>query len=228
MNKLSNVILSILLMSGESVAINDITEKLNIMRADIDEAISSLKKMYSGENGIHLLKFNDKIQLATNPDYAEDIATVLNPIKERQLSKTALETAAIIAYKQPVTRLEIEEIRGVNSDYALQLLLKHNLITVVGRKDTIGKPLLFGTTDEFLKRFDLTSISQLPDYDELLNRIKLIRENENKDDSLYNNFVIPEEEQVVNNTATQSEENKLLKDNEENETDTEEDDTITV
>ncbi|MCK9574951.1 MAG: SMC-Scp complex subunit ScpB [Clostridia bacterium] len=228
MNKLSNVILSILLMSGESVAINDITEKLYVMRADIDNAITDIKKMYGKENGIHLLHFNDKIQLATNPDYAEEIASVLNPIKERQLSKTALETAAIIAYKQPVTRLEIEEIRGVNSDYALQLLLKHSLITVIGRKDTIGKPLLFGTTDEFLKRFDLTSISQLPDYDELLNRIKLIRENENKDDSLYNNFVIPEEEQVVDYVVTQSGKGKLPEDSEVCKTDTEESDIITA
>ena len=225
MNNLQNIIVSILLMSGESVAINDITEKLNVMRGDIDDAIKGLKKIYGGENGIHLLQFNDKIQLATNPNYAEDIASVLNPIKERQLSKTALETAAIIAYKQPVTRLEIEEIRGVNSDYALQLLLKHNLITVVGRKDTIGKPLLFGTTDEFLKRFDLTTLSQLPDYDELLNRIRLIRESQNKDDSLYNNFVIPEE-QEPQGAMSQNEEEKNV--NNELETKTDDDDTITA
>ena len=145
------------------------------------------------------------MQLATNPEYALEIATVLNPIKERQLSKTALEVAAIIAYKQPVTRLEIEEIRGVNSDYALQLLLKHSLITVVGRKDSIGKPLLFGTTDEFLKRFELSTIGELPDYEDLISRIRQIRESQNQDDSLYNNFEIPEEESKVTQVTAEDE-----------------------
>ena len=71
---------------------------------------------------------------------------MLNPIRERALTKATLETLAIIAYKQPITRLEIEEVRGVNSDYTVQTLLDHNLIEVVGRKDAVGKPLLFGTT----------------------------------------------------------------------------------
>ena len=119
---------------------------------------------------------------------------VLNPIKEKQLTKAALETVAVIAYKQPITRLEIEEVRGVNCDYALQLLSNFKMIEVVGRKDAVGKPLLFGTTDEFLKRFQISDISELPDYNELLDRIKLIHE-DNKDDSLYNNFKIPTDEE---------------------------------
>ena len=98
----------------------------------------------------------------------------MNPVKEKALSKATLETVAIIAYKQPITRLEVEQIRGVNSDYAIQVLMEHKIIDVVGRKDAVGKPLLFGTTDEFLKRFNLNSLQDLPDYNELLERIEVI------------------------------------------------------
>ena len=126
---------------------------------------------------------------------------MLNPIKERALTKTALETVAIIAYQQPITRLEVENIRGVGCDYAIQLLLTHNLIEVVGRKDVVGKPLLFGTTDEFLKRFELQSLDDLPNYDELMAQIKIL--NENTNDSIYNEFDIDpdaedEEEYALN------------------------------
>ena len=85
-----------------------------------------------------------------------------------------LEAAAIIAYKQPVTRLDLDQIRGCNSDYALQNLLKLEVVEVVGRKDAIGKPLLYGTTDKFLKRFQISSLDELPDYDDLMNKIKLL------------------------------------------------------
>ena len=98
---------------------------------------------------------------------------ILSPIREKALSKTLLESAAIIAYKQPVTRLDLEEIRGVDSEYAIQTLLKLGIIEVVGRKDAIGRPVLFGTTDEFLKRFQISSLADLPDYDSLLAAINV-------------------------------------------------------
>ena len=133
--------------------------------------------------------------------FAEDVATVLNPIREKQLTKAALETAAIIAYKQPVTKLDIEQVRGVNSDYAVQVLTNFNLIEVVGRKDAIGKPLLYGTTDEFLKRFELQSIEDLPDYDELIERIKVLYEDNKKTDALYGSTEIIPEEQLADSKA---------------------------
>ena len=103
---------------------------------------------------------------------------------------------SIIAYKQPITRLEIEEVRGVNCDYTVQVLLEHNLIEVVGRKDVIGKPLLFGTTEEFLKRFDLKDLTDLPNQEEILERIKLIRNPEESSESLYYDYKLPDEEEV--------------------------------
>ena len=112
------------------------------------------------------------------------------------MTRAALETLAIIAYKQPITKLEIEDIRRVNCDYAVQILVDQNMIEVVGRKDAVGKPLLFGTTENFLKRFNLKDLAELPDYDGLLERIKVIEEGEDKpqSDSLYNEFSLPDEE----------------------------------
>ena len=135
---------------------------------------------------IKLLCFNNKLQFASNPDYVDFVTAILNPIRQRNLTKATLETISIIAYKQPVTRLEIEEIRGVNCDYAINILLEHKLIEIVGRKDAVGKPALFGTTDEFLKRFNISSVNDLPDYDTLLENIQKIRENYS--DSLFNHF----------------------------------------
>ncbi|GHU98701.1 segregation and condensation protein B [Clostridia bacterium] len=197
LSKLDKLLEGILLVSGAGVTIADLVEKLELQQSEIDGAIEKLKKKYNSASGIQIITYNGKVQFATNPVYADEIARVLNPIREKELSKSALEAAAIVAYKQPVTRLDIEEVRGVNSDYALSLLLKHNLIRVVGRKEAVGKPLLFGTTDEFLKRFQITDLKDLPDYDTLIDRLKVIDEGIAEEDrSLYNNFEIPAEEPV--------------------------------
>ncbi len=196
-NSLENKLEALLFVSGDSVEISDIIEKWQVTDKQIDKAYENLKNRFNENYGIKILKFKNKLQLCSNPEFADEVSLVLNPIRERNLSKATLETIAIIAYKQPVTRLDIEQIRGVNSDYAIQSLLKHNLIEVVGRKDAIGKPLLFGTTDEFLKRFDLENLSNLPSYDELLNSIAVI----NNQSSIYNEFEIPDEESGVENES---------------------------
>lgn len=188
--KLPSIIEGIMFVAGTGVSINDIAEKLQVSVDEVKAAVYVLQKKYNEDSGIQIITFKDKIQFCTNPEFADEISIVLNPIKERALTKTALETVAIIAYQQPITRLEIENIRGVGCDYAIQLLLTHNLIEVVGRKDVVGKPLLFGTTDEFLKRFELHSLDDLPKYDELMAQIKVL--NENVSDSIYNEFDIDE------------------------------------
>ncbi len=175
MEKLTSIIESILFVSGDAVAIRDIAEKLEVTDKEVLNAANLLKEKYNDESGINLLIFNKKLQFCSNPKYAEAVSSVLNPIKERELSRSMLEVAAIIAYKQPVTRLDLEELRGTNSEYAISNLLKLGMIEVVGRKDTVGKPVLFGTTDEFLKRFQISSISDLPDYNELMEKITQMR-----------------------------------------------------
>jgi len=174
---LVNELESVLFVSGDGLSSDYLAEKFEVSERDIENAMEELQEKYSGENGIHLIKYRKKYQFSSNPDYADKVDAVLRPIKEKNLTRAALETMAIIAYKQPITRLEIDEIRGVGSDYSIQILVDNNLIEVIGRKDTVGKPLLFGTTDEFLKRFELDDINNLPSYEELLDKIKVIQTN---------------------------------------------------
>ncbi len=204
-NDLEDIIYGILFVSGDGVDIDFIADKLEIDCKKVKKAVDNLERRLSGKSGVHLIRYNKKIQLSSNPEYADYISTVLNPIRERALTKATLETLAIIAYKQPITRLEIEEVRGVNSDYTVQTLLDHNLIEVVGRKDAVGKPLLFGTTDEFLKRFGLKDILELPDSEALMERIKTIYNDNDTSSQLFNNYEIKEVEEKFEKRAEREE-----------------------
>lgn len=186
MDNLKNIIESILFVAGDGVDYSDIATKLDVDLKEVEKQVNLLKtERELNKSGIQIVTYNGKAQLSSNPDYAEEIAEVLNPIREKQLTRAVMEVCTIIAYKQPITRLEVENIRGVNSDYAISSLLDNEIIEVVGRKDAVGKPLLFGTTDKFLKKFNLNSLEDLPDYDELLNRIKVLHEQKPEDNSLY-------------------------------------------
>ena len=197
LDNLSEIVMSILFVAGQGVELEDIASKLNVSVDKVKSCVDELKKKYCSPCGINVITYKSKVQLSSNPEYSTYIADVLNPIKEKALTKAALETMAIIAYKQPITRLEIESIRGVSSDYAVQVLLGHNLIEVVGRKDVVGKPLLFGTTEQFLKRFDLQSLDELPNYETLLERIQIINVG-NTTESMYNEYDLEDEEEVDN------------------------------
>ncbi|MBR2614093.1 MAG: SMC-Scp complex subunit ScpB [Clostridia bacterium] len=202
LEKLTNTIEAIVFVSGDPIQIKDIAEKLEISEDAVLLAVKDLQEKYNKDSGLQLLLFNKKLQFASNSDYAEDVSAVLNPIKERELSKSMLEVAAIIAYKQPVTRMDLEEIRG-NSEYALQKLLELKVIEPVGRKDAVGKPVLFGTTDEFLKRFQISSLDELPDYETLLEQVAVIRGEANNGDYLYRKDVYVEEnKEVLEQTPT--------------------------
>lgn len=178
--KLSDIIESVLFVAGNAVDLSEIKSKLAATNDEIDNAVNILKERFNKDNGINLLIFNNKLQFSTNPNFIENVSLVLNPIREKELTKSMLETLAIIAYKQPITKTEMEELRGVDSNYAVQMLIKLNLIYVSGRKEAIGKPLLFCTTDEFLKHFSLSSLNELPSYDALLDRIKTMNDIDNQ------------------------------------------------
>ena len=186
---LNEVIKSILFVAGEGIEKSLIAEKLDVDLSKVEYAISAIKNDFSKDSGIHLIEYKGKVQLTSNPNYANLISDVLSPIREKSLTRAALETLAIIAYKQPITKLEIEDVRRVNSDYAVQALLDQDMIEIVGRKDAVGRPLLFGTTDNFLKRFNIKELNDLPNYDELMERIKVIREEEDsaQGDTLFKN-----------------------------------------
>ena len=200
MNNLKEIIIATLFVAGDGVEKSAIAEKLEISSKQLDKVIAEIKQSFGEDSGIVLIEYKNKVQLCTNQKYVEAISNILNPIREKALTKATLETVAIIAYKQPITKLEIEEIRNTkSSDYAIQMLLDNKLIEVVGRKDAVGKPFLFGTTEEFLKRFNLTTIEDLPSYEDLLERIKLIRQEtevQHTTDSLYRDHTISQEEIV--------------------------------
>lgn len=190
---ITKIIEGVLFVAGEGVDRDEFKRVYDLSDKEINKCLDTLREKYNKDSGVNVITYKNKIQLCSNPDLADSIAEILNPIRERSLTKSALETIAIVAYKQPITRTEIEQIRGVNCDYAVQLLQKNNLIEVVGRKDAVGKPLLFGTTDEFLKRFELDSLEALPNYKELLDRIRVIH---SEGDSLYREFTIPEDDET--------------------------------
>ncbi len=171
---LKNKIESLLFASGQGLKIGYLLQYFaeDYTEVDIEKALAELSYQYAGNSGILLIKYNDKYQFQTNPQYGEEIADILTPIKEKALSKTLLEVLAIVAYQQPVTRADIESIRGVDPDYACTVLQKLGLIEVIGRKETLGRPLLLGTTEEFLRKFGLESLDELPDKEYLLSEIR--------------------------------------------------------
>ena len=154
---------AILFVAGEAVSIKDLARALQTGEKEIRSAVSALRDEYDYEQrGFLMKRFGDNIQLATRPLYAGDVVRLLQPVQQQSLSQAAMETLAVVAYKQPVTRAEVEQIRGVKCDYSLQSLINKGLIREDGRKDTIGRPILYCTTDDFLSHFGLEGLDGLP------------------------------------------------------------------
>lgn len=154
---------AILFVAGEPVLISDLAKALEMSESDTSHVIDLLINEYDFEQrGFCLKRFGKHVQLATRAIYADWVERLLQPVQRQSLSQAAMETLAVVAYRQPVTRAEIEQIRGVKCDYSIASLSSKGLIEEVGRKDTVGRPILFGTTDEFLNHFGISSLEQLP------------------------------------------------------------------
>lgn len=145
-------------------AIKDIDgDEVELNLDDINNTVDKLNQIYQDSgHAFRIRQIADGFIFATNPDHAKYVGYLSLAKSKRRLSSAALETLAIIAYKQPITKPDLEQIRGVNSDYTLNTLLEKNLITIKGRAETVGRPLLYVTTDEFLKYFGLNKLSDLP------------------------------------------------------------------
>jgi len=140
-----------------------------------------MDKYNAKDRGICIIELEDSFQMCTKKEYYDNLIRVVSQPKKHTLTDSALETLSIIAYKQPVTRLEVEQIRGVKSDYAVNKLLEYNLITELGRLDAPGRPILFGTTEEFLRSFGLSSVDDLPELSpEMIADFKLEAEQESQ------------------------------------------------
>ncbi|ACC98772.1 Segregation and condensation protein [Elusimicrobium minutum Pei191] len=161
------IIENLLFITDRPLTVKRITEVVEgVNAADVMEIITGLQKEYS-ETGraIQILDIAGGFQMSTKPEYGRWVRKLYNEKMTAKLSNAALETLAIIAYKQPVTRAEVEAIRGVDIAGPLEKLLERGLVKILGKRDTIGKPMVYGTTDEFLRLFGLNKVSDLPDMD---------------------------------------------------------------
>lgn len=162
-NKVMAVIEAVLFAMGDSVGISGLEHALELTETEIRGIIAKMNDNYEKEDrGICIAELEDSFQLCTKPELYEYLIKVAKAPRKYVLSETLLETLSIIAYKQPVTRLEVEKIRGVSCDHAVNRLLEFHLIQELGRLDAPGRPLLFGTTEEFLRTFGVKSIDDLP------------------------------------------------------------------
>ena len=162
---IKHIIEAVMFAYAEPISIKELNDIINeeLASKEIEYMLNNLINEYKENNrGIQIIKLQDKYQMCTNKDYSSFIKKVLEPKKKKSLTQTTLETLTIIAYKQPITKVEIEDIRGVKSDKSIQTLLENNLIKEAGRLEKIGKPIIYKTTDEFLKLLNIEKLEDLP------------------------------------------------------------------
>ena len=154
---------AILFVAGEAVRVEDLSKALDVPIREVEDALIHLRDEYDfNQRGFSLKRYGHQVQLATRALYSQDVVRLLQPVQKQSLSQAAMETLAVVAYRQPVTRAEVEQIRGVKCDYSLQSLMNKELIAEVGRKEALGRPILYGTTDNFLAHFGISSLKELP------------------------------------------------------------------
>jgi segregation and condensation protein B len=161
--QISAAIESLLFVSGRPLEYAELRKLLNVDETELACGLQMLNdQLESQGRGIRLQRLGEQVQLVTAPENAHYIAALLDLPMTARLTTAAMETLAIISYRQPITRAQIEAIRGVKSDRAVASLVQHGLVVEIGRAQTIGRPALFATTPEFLQQFGLTSLEQLP------------------------------------------------------------------
>ncbi|MCX8074017.1 MAG: SMC-Scp complex subunit ScpB [Clostridia bacterium] len=167
MEKIDNLIESVLFALGRDISIEELSNTLNIDKIDIENSLKKLENKYSGESGILLTKIKDAYQFITNKMYYPYVVKFTETSKRQNLSPAVLETLSIIAYNPKITKSEIENIRGVSSDFAVGRLLECGLIEEVCRLNLPGKPAAYAVTKDFLKSCGIEDISELPDFENL-------------------------------------------------------------
>jgi segregation and condensation protein B len=162
-NELMGKIEAILFAGGEPVALDRIAQVLGVRTYAVEEILAALKKKYNTRNsGIHLLVLGDAAQFCTNPAFIEPVRAALDLKRNTPLSQAAMEVLAVVAYNQPVTKAFVEQVRGVDCSGVVGSLVQKGLLEERGRLELPGRPLLYGTTENFLRCFQLSSIDQLP------------------------------------------------------------------
>jgi segregation and condensation protein B len=164
-NKLDQCLEALLFVASESVTINQLAAATGNTVNEVELALNTLAERYANKSGLALQWHNNRVQLTTAPQFASYIEKFLGLEETSHITRSALETLAIIAYQQPITRPQVDSIRGVNSDYVIKSLLSKGLIQEAGRSEGPGRPILYGTTPEFLQYFGLSSLKDLPPFE---------------------------------------------------------------
>ena len=163
---IKSAIESMLFVSGEPLALRELSNNLELKEKIVEEILSEMANEYEDKSrGIRLISINGAYQLVTKSENSDFVQKLLKKNKKHSLSQASIESLAIIAYKQPITRIDIDEIRGVKSESAIARLIERGLIKDIGRLEVPGRPILYGTTDEFLRQFGLKTIKELPSLD---------------------------------------------------------------
>ena len=163
---IKSAIESMLFVSGEPLALRELSNNLELKEKNVEEILSEMANEYEDKSrGIRLISINGAYQLVTKSENSDFVQKLLKKNKKHSLSQASIESLAIIAYKQPITRIDIDEIRGVKSESAIQKLVEKGLIKDIGRLEVPGRPILYGTTDEFLRQFGLETLKELPSLD---------------------------------------------------------------
>lgn len=159
---------AVLFAAGDAIELERLADIVDVDKKSLREILKKMMDEYNYERrGIHIIRMEDSYQLCTRGEFSEYVSRLAEPPKMMNLSNAALEVLAIIAYKQPVTKSSIEHIRGVNCDYIVNRLIERNFIEEKGRLDAPGRPILFGTTQHFLRIFGISELEDLPDFDSL-------------------------------------------------------------
>ncbi len=180
MEQIEAIVEALLFSMGEAVALEKLAEAAELDKGTMHKIIEQLEQKYeAADRGIRLISLDGAYQLCTKPEYYEYIRRATNKPKSYELTDVLIETLSIIAYKQPITKTHIEAIRGVKSDHAVNKLIEYGLAEEKGRLDGPGKPIVFGTTEAFLRYFGLSSPDELPVLeDKVLNQLRQETENE--------------------------------------------------
>ena len=197
MENLNNTIEAILFALGREISAMELANTLDVEEADVIQAIEALKEKYNATQGVTLIEVNGQYQLVTNNKYYEEVNKFVENTKRKNLSVAAQETLSIIAYNPKITKTEIENIRGVNSDFAVSRLLECGLIEEVARLNLPGRPAAYSVTNEFLRSCGIEKVEDLPDYENI--KIKdeqmLVTDySENTDSTVENNEEVETEE----------------------------------
>ncbi|MGN1092473.1 MAG: SMC-Scp complex subunit ScpB [Monoglobaceae bacterium] len=159
---------AVLFAAGDAIELERLADIVDVDKKSLREILKKMMDEYNYERrGIHIIRMEDSYQLCTRGEFSEYVSRLAEPPKMMNLSNAALEVLAIVAYKQPVTKSSIEHIRGVNCDYIVNRLIERNFIEEKGRLDAPGRPILFGTTQHFLRIFGISELEDLPDFDSL-------------------------------------------------------------